>query len=242
MASTRGGGKRDAATRAQGHAPARAGKPAPHAKPERAAGAKAEHQAKPKGNAKPERGAKPEKAAKPARAVEPRPADGWIAVAEVARPHGIQGELRLKVYNPDSDLLVRKPRVRLRMPDGSLRDTAIVSARDANKALLVRLSGVDDRDAAEALRGAEICVAREAFPPLEEGEFYACDIEGARAVLPSGEEVGHVAGLQSYPTCDVLLLERKAGGRLEVPLLAPYVGKVDAAAGVVEILTLDGLE
>jgi len=198
--------------------------------------------------AKPSR--KPARAPKrPAPAEEPRaariverPADGWIGVAEIARPHGIQGELRLKVYNPDSDLLSRRPRVRLRLPDGALRDAAITSARDANKALLVRLAGVDDRDAAEALRGVEICVAREALPPLEEGEFYACDLEGARALLPSGEEIGHVSGLQSYPTCDVLLIERSSGGRLEVPLLAPYVGKVDAQGGLVEILTLDGLE
>ena len=172
-----------------------------------------------------------------------RRAEGYIAIAEIARPHGVQGELRLKVYNPDSDLLKQKPRVRLRLSDGTTRDVSIVSAREANKALLVRLAGVDDRDAGEALRNAEICVQRASFPPLEEGEFYACDVEGARAVMrASGEEIGHVAGLASYPTCDVLLIERAAGGRLEVPLLDPYVGSVDVERGVVEILTIEGLD
>lgn len=169
------------------------------------------------------------------------PADGYVAVAEVARPHGVQGELRLKIYNPASDLLARKPRVRLRLADGAVRDTAILVAREVNKALLVRLEGVDDRDAAEALRGAEVCVPRESFPALEEGEFYACDVEGARAVLKGGEEIGFVSGLTSYPTCDVLVIERASGERIEVPLLEPYVGAIDVAGGVVEILTLDGL-
>ena len=60
----------------------------------------------------------------------------------------------------------------------------------------MRLAGVDDRDAAEALRGAEVCVrARRASPPLDEGEFYACDLEGARVVLASGEDVGRVSGI-----------------------------------------------
>ncbi|MFT3771321.1 MAG: ribosome maturation factor RimM [Minicystis sp.] len=168
--------------------------------------------------------------------------EGYIAVAEVARPHGVQGELRLKVYNPDSNLLAQRPRTRLRLPDGTTRDVSIVSVRDVNKALLVRLAGVEDRDAAEALRGAEVCVPRASFPPLEEGEFYACDVEGARAVMKGGEEIGYVTGLASYPTCDVLLIERTGGARLEVPLLNPYVGSVDVEGGVVEILTVDGLD
>jgi len=200
-----------------------------------------------KGASRPPRGEKPPKAASaepkaaPARP-KARPADGYVVVAEVARPHGVQGELRLKLYNPDSDLLARRPLVRLRLADGATRDIAITSARDANKALLVRLAGIDDRDAAEALRGAEICVPRESFPPLEEGEFYACDVEGARAVLRGGAELGHVAAVTSYPTCEVLVIERTSGGRLEVPLLAAYVGAVDVEQGMVEILSLDGLD
>ena len=130
------------------------------------------------------------------------------------------------------------------MPDGEEREITISTARDANKALLIRISGVDDRDAAEALRGAVLCVAREAFPPLEEGEFYACDLEGARAILRSGEEIGRVTGVASYPTCDVLLVERSGAvaGRLEVPLLPAYVGQVDAKGGTVELLTIEGLD
>lgn len=168
--------------------------------------------------------------------------EGYVAIAEIARPHGIQGEIRLKIYNPDSDLLARRPRAKLRTPDGALREVAITQAREANKAMLVRLAGVDDRDAAEALRGAEILVPRDAFPPLEEGEFYACDLEGARAVMRSGEELGRVSGVASYPTCDVLVVDREGGGRVEVPLLDAYVGAVDAKAGVVEILTIEGLD
>lgn len=104
----------------------------------------------------------------------------------------------------------------------------------------MQLDGVDDRDAAEALRGVQILVSRDEFAPLEEGEFYACDIEGARAELLTGEVVGTVTGLGTYPTCDVLLIERD-GKRLEVPLLPQFVESVDAGAKVVKIITLEGL-
>jgi 16S rRNA processing protein RimM len=165
-----------------------------------------------------------------------------VALAEVARPHGIRGEVRLKVHNPESDLLVRRPPVRVVLPDGDERALTITAAREADKALLVRFAGIDNRDAAEALRGAAVCVPRSALPPPEDGEFYAWDVEGARAELSSGELVGHVTELASYPTCDVLVVAREGGKRLEVPLVEAYVVRVDVDRGVVELRTLEGLD
>jgi 16S rRNA processing protein RimM len=165
-----------------------------------------------------------------------------VALAEVARPHGIVGEVRLKVYNAESDLLIRRPHVLLVLPDGAEQELAMAAVREVDKALLVRFSGVDDRNAAESLRSALVCVPRSALPPPEDGEFYAWDVEGARVVLPSGDVVGHVAELASYPTCDVLVVAREGGKRIEVPLVEAYVSRVDVDQGVVELVTLEGLE
>jgi len=164
-----------------------------------------------------------------------------VPVAEIARAHGIQGEVRLKVYHEESDLLAHRPTLRMRMPDGEERSTTITSLRNANKAVLVRLVGVADRNAAEALRGAVLLVPRDEFPPLDDGEFYACDIEGARAVLTSGEDVGRVQGLASYPTCEVLVIERGDQGTIEVPLLDQFVEAVDTEAGIIRLRTIEGL-
>lgn len=164
----------------------------------------------------------------------------WVPVAEVARPHGIRGELRLKPYNLDSDMLLRRVEVMLRMPDGSERPASIAAARPVNKGVLVELRGVDDRNAAELLRGAVVCADRDQFPALEEGEFYACDVEGARVLLPDGTEVGRVRALRSYPTCDVL--EVLSGETtLEVPLVDSYIQEIDIGGGVVRLLTIEGL-
>lgn len=161
-------------------------------------------------------------------------------MAEIARPHGVQGEARLRIYSGDPALLLRRPPILLRDAEGRTRQAHILSARPVDRGLLVRIEGVDDRDAAEAIRGASVLVDREDFAPLEEGEFYACDIEGARAELVTGELVGTVTGLGTYPTCDVLLVERD-GQRIEVPLLPQFVESVDPSAKVVKIVTLDGL-
>ena len=165
-----------------------------------------------------------------------------IPVAEVARAHGIRGELRLKLFNEESTLLSRGREVVLRFPDGGAREYTILAARRSNKALLVLLNGVESRNDADALQKAEVCVPRSAFPSLPDDELYVCDLEGATAILRSGEEIGWVRGVESYPTCDVLVIERKIGGTLEAPLLESFIGRMDVEHGVVEILTLEGLE
>ena len=154
----------------------------------------------------------------------------WVALAEVARPHGVRGEMRVKVYNSDSELLPSLREVLVRRREGLERSVRLQFVRAADAGyLLVKLEGVDDRDAAELFRGAELCVRRDAFPPLEEGEFYACDVVGARLFGPDGE-LGIVEDLASYPTADVLVGRLSGGTRCEIPLVDDYIDAIDAAA------------
>lgn len=166
----------------------------------------------------------------------------FVPVAEVARAHGIRGEVRLKLYHEESDIFATNPTIRLRTPEGEERFVEIDLARHTNNGLLVKFTETNDRNDAEALRGCVLSVPRDEFPELEEGEFYACDIEGAQAVLPSGDVVGRVTGLVSYPTCDALTVERTHGDKLEIPLVEQFVGSVDTNAGLVHLVTIEGLE
>ncbi len=164
-----------------------------------------------------------------------------VAIAEVARPHGVRGELRLKLYNPDTEVLTKGRRVVLRGPDGQTRRILLTAVRPIEGGLLARMEGVDSRDAAEALRGSTIIVERDELPEPDDGEFYAVDVEGARAELVSGDVIGTVERLVSYPTCDVLLVATNEGARLEVPLTDTFVEEVDVEAHVVRLKTIEGL-
>jgi 16S rRNA processing protein RimM len=167
----------------------------------------------------------------------------WIALAEVARPHGVRGEVRLKVYNKDSDLLLELDEVLVRLRDGEEHEVSIERARRADDAVLMKLYSINDRDRADELRGATVCARREQFPPLGEGEFYACDVMGARAVLGDGRELGKVRDLRAYPSVDVLVVTAEDGQRdWEIPLVDAFVEGVDAGAGVVRIRTVEGLD
>lgn len=162
-----------------------------------------------------------------------------IPLAEIARPHGVRGDLRLKIYNSDSDLLLSLPEVILQHKDGEQNIVKLLHAQRANDAILARIEGCEDRDHAEELRGAQILVPRDAFPPPDEGEFYVCDLIGAKVIAPDGE-VGEVEGLLPYPTCDALLI-RTPNGRTELPLIDGMVDEIDVANHVVRVPRRDPL-
>jgi 16S rRNA processing protein RimM len=174
-------------------------------------------------------------------------ADRWVALAEIARPHGVRGELRLRLYNSESDLLLGLDEVLVRLPDGEEHEVSVDSARRANDAVLMKLHSVDDRDRADELRGAVVCARRGDFPPASPGEFYECDIEGALVVFDDGSgparQIGRVKAVRSYPASQVLEVEDAGGGRpWEVPLVDGVVREVDLEAGKVTLSTMEGVE
>src|SRR6185312_12654424 len=100
---------------------------------------------------------------------------------------------------------------------------------------IVRLEGCDHRDAAEALRGQELFVARAAAPELEEDEWWAADLEGC-AVRDGDREVGVVARLLALPSCEVLEVTRAGEGPdLLVPLVRDAVRDVDVDGRVIDV-------
>ena len=168
-----------------------------------------------------------------------------MAIGEVARPHGVAGELRIKLYNEESRILARGVTVVLTpkgRPVSEGRPVRIEALRQVPGAPLIRLADVSGRDAAEALRGATLSVPRSQFPPLEEGEFYACDVEGAEARLADGTRVGTVRALVDYPTCQALLVEKEGGGELEVPVREDFIVRIDPAQPAVIFQGLGELE
>lgn len=166
----------------------------------------------------------------------------WVPLAEIARPHGVRGEVRLRLFNKESRTLLDQDEVLVRLPDGEEHEVSVESARRADDAILMKLFSVDDRDRAEDLRGAQICVRRRDFPEIEPGEFYAVDVVGAEAWF-EGKRFGVVEEILQYPTVDAMLVRADDGeGDYEFPLTEIYVANVDVPNKKVEIATLEGIE
>ncbi|HEY6878478.1 MAG TPA: hypothetical protein VI299_10695, partial [Polyangiales bacterium] len=76
-----------------------------------------------------------------------------VELAAVVRGHALAGELVLKVFNPESDLLASLREVVLRAPSGETKSYKVRSSRGSKDGVLLSLEGVSNRDAADALRG-----------------------------------------------------------------------------------------
>lgn len=99
-------------------------------------------------------------------------------------------------------------------------------------AVIARIAGVDDRNAAEALKGTELYVARDKLPAPGDGEFYHADLIGLAAVAPDGATIGEVVAVQNYGAGDLLEIRLPGAASTElVPFNDRFVPAVDLAAG-----------
>jgi 16S rRNA processing protein RimM len=99
---------------------------------------------------------------------------------------------------------------------------------------ILRLEGHAGREAAEALRGEPLLVARADLPELEPDEYWAHELEGC-TVVDGAEEVGVVRRMVPLPSCEALEVERADGGELLVPLVRDAVRSVDVRARRIDV-------
>ena len=162
-----------------------------------------------------------------------------LEVGRVSKAHGILGELRIVPHWDGSDALANAKQIWL-TSKGQRVAHVVERARAVPRAFLVKLRGVDDRNAAEALHGSTVDIDRSLLAPLEAGEYYLADLVGAKVFGPDGE-VGEVTGIVSHPTVDVIVLRLLDGTSAEQPLSQPWLDSVDVAARRVSLNSLDGL-
>jgi 16S rRNA processing protein RimM len=97
--------------------------------------------------------------------------------------------------------------------------------------LIARLSGVQDRNQAEALRGLRLYLPRAALPQPDAEEFYHADLIGLEAVLGNGTPIGRVRAIYDFGAGDTLELERPGAPPVMVPFTRAVVPSIELAAG-----------
>ena len=162
---------------------------------------------------------------RPADSPDPHPkakavdrADTPVTLAVIIGAHGVMGEVRLKLFTDDLAAYAA-------FNDGTL---TLKSTRHGSNGTIARIAEINDRNAAEALRGTELTVRRSELPALDEGEYYHADLLGLPAVSTEGEMLGVVVAIDDFGAGDVIEVERpsddgRAGKRFMVPMNADAV-------------------
>ena len=150
-----------------------------------------------------------------------------MLAGRVGRPHGLDGSFH--VTRPRAALLTAQTAIR-----AGDRELKIVRRAGTAERPILRLEGIDTREAADAMRGADLLVARAAAPPLGEDEWWAEELEGCDVV--DGERaVGRVRELMALPSCEVLAVERPGAGELLVPMVSDAIRSVDVATRRIDV-------
>ncbi len=151
----------------------------------------------------------------------------WLLAGRVGRPHGLDGSFH--VTRPNAQLL--RDAAHVLIDDAELE---ITRRAGTDRSPILRVGGHDDREAAEALRGKDLMVAREDAPELGPDEWWAEDLTGCD-VHDAGRPVGVVRQLLELPSCEVLEVQRPEGGDLLVPLVSDAVREVDLDRRAIDV-------
>ncbi len=167
-------------------------------------------------------------------AVPPRPkapevSTERVVLGEIAGAHGVRGAVKVVSWT--------RPRLNIfeyrawQLDSGNgLQTVQVKNGREQGRGLVAELAEITDRDAALALRGAAITVARSALPPAADGEFYWADLQGLAVETTTGQSLGIVTGLMETGANDVLVVN---GDRERLIPYVPgeFVQSVDLGAG-----------
>ena len=151
-----------------------------------------------------------------------------VTLAAIAGAHGVRGEVRLKLFGEGAEALRA-----FSMFSAGDRQLTLKSIRPANQGAVASFAEVTDRNAAEALRGTLLTVARSALPPLGPGEYYHHDLLGLPCVSTDGTAIGTVVAVENFCAGDILEIEKpaeagKKPARFMVPMTPRAVPAWDA--------------
>lgn len=158
-----------------------------------------------------------------------------VVLGRLAEPYGLRGWLKLHVFADDPLAWAEMPTWWMAREGEPWREVGLKSLKSHGDGVVVLLEGVDDRTAAEAMKGVLVGVPHHALPLTEENEFYWADLIGLEVVNTAGERLGKVAGLLETGANSVLRVASEENPERLLPFVASVVLAVDKEAGLIRV-------
>jgi 16S rRNA processing protein RimM len=156
-----------------------------------------------------------------------------VILGIIGAPHGVRGELRVK--SETADPLAIGDYGPLTLPSG--RQLNALNVRENGEVVLIRFEGINDRNAAEALKGQTLAVPRDVLPEVEdEDDFYHTDLIGLRCETADGTVIGTLAAIHNFGAGDVLDIRQSDGKSLSLAFTKANVPVVDVSGGKLVIV------
>jgi 16S rRNA processing protein RimM len=162
----------------------------------------------------------------------------WVAVGRIGSTHGVKGEVSVL---PLSEVGSRfEPGSTVFLDEREDLPLTVASSRPHRQRLLVSFGGVEDRTAAEDLRGRYVFVPTSAAPPLPDGEYWAYDLVGCEVLTEEGRPIGRIREILHTEANDVWATDGE-GGEMLIPALKDVVREVDVPGRRIVVREVPGL-
>lgn len=167
----------------------------------------------------------------------------YLQLGDILRPHGVKGELRVRVLTDYPERLPKLKRVYLggTPTDPKPKPYTLSKVRFDRQYALITLKDIEDRNAAEFLRGLALMVAIEDAVPLEDGEVYLFQLIGMRVVLEDGKDLGELTDIAETGGNDNYIVQSEELGEFAIPAIPQVVLRIDTEAQQVVIRPMEGL-
>ena len=159
----------------------------------------------------------------------------YIEAGRITSTHGVHGEVKIEVWLDTPEDLKHYRRVFI---DG--QEKKLLSVRQQNRFVIVKLHQIDDINAAQPLKGKTVYIARE-DAPLPPGGYFLQDLLDAKVVLEDGSPVGVLTEILERPANNVYVVTDPDGREILIPVVPAFIIRADAENGIVTVRLLEGM-
>ena len=167
--------------------------------------------------------------------------DDLILIGLISKPHGILGEVKVKVLTDFPSRFRKLKRVFLVPNNGEIKKIAVEKARILKGTVLIKFHEINSILEAKAIVGSEIAVLKEESvkPPLD--TYYIFDLIGLQVVLSHGELIGTIQDVESHSAQDLLIVKSIHGNEVMIPFVKELVPEVSIKKKQIIVNKIPGL-
>ncbi len=152
-----------------------------------------------------------------------------ICVGAFSGAYGVNGEVRLKSFCADAEAIADYSPL---TDEAENRNFTISINRSINNALVAKVAGITNKEAADALKGLRLFAKRDQLPTLPDDEFYHADLIGLTVLDAGGNILGTVDGVQNHGASDLLEIKTEGtSATILLPFTNEIVPTIDLSAG-----------
>ncbi|MCR4721708.1 MAG: ribosome maturation factor RimM [Lachnospiraceae bacterium] len=163
-----------------------------------------------------------------------------LRVGVITSPHGIHGEVNIFPTTDDPKRFTKLKKVIIDTKKTQTK-MKISGIKFFKNMVIATLSGIEDRTQAEKYRSADILIEREDALPLEEDEFYICDIIGFTVTSDEGEKLGQLEDVLTSSANDVYVVSDEEGREILIPSIRDCIISIDMNSKNIVVHLLKGM-